>query len=170
MPPRTINPDPLEEAFNDHAREVRRFLHSRVKCAETAADITQEAYLRLITNAAPAPVGNVRAFIFQVARNLVIDHVRSRARRSVFEEGLANLYAVTGGVPEPLAEVAAADDLARLHEGVRALPSQQREIFELCRFEGLAHKEIAARLGVSVSTIEKHMAAALDFLREHLER
>lgn len=167
---RPLNPDPLAEAFTDHAREVRRFLQRRVKCADTAADITQEAYLRLITKAEPAPVANVRAFIFQVARNLVIDHVRSRSRRLVFEAGLANLYAVTGNAPEPLTEVVAADELARLREGIKTLPPLQREIFELCRLEGLAHREIARRLGVSLSTIEKHMAAALEFLREHVER
>ena len=119
---------------------------------------------------ARSPIGNVRALLFKVARNLAIDHVRSRARRSVVEEGLANLHAVTGESNEPLTEVVANDELARLAKAVEQLNPQQRQIFLLCRYEGLSHKEIAQRLRVSVSTVEKHMAASLNFLRESMEK
>ncbi|MFC4313751.1 RNA polymerase sigma factor [Steroidobacter flavus] len=161
----------MAEAFSDHAPEVRRFLNGRLHCPETAADITQETYLRLISTAPLKPVENLRAFIFRIARNLAIDHVRGRARQSVFEQGLENLYAVTGESPAQLDDaLAARDDLERIQRSVEELAPLTRRVFELCRYEGLAHKEVAEQLGVSVSTVEKHMAAALDFLRERLER
>jgi RNA polymerase sigma factor (sigma-70 family) len=160
----------LSRAFTEHAPEVRRFLRGQLNCADTAADITQETCLRLIAAENPKPVGSIRALLFKVARNLAIDHLRSRVRRSLFEEGLANLYAVAGQEPQPVDVISAQDELVKLREGIERLAGQERRIFEMCRVEGLAHKDIAARLGISVSTVEKHMAAALDFLRRHLER
>jgi RNA polymerase sigma-70 factor (ECF subfamily) len=170
MPPQAFDPEQVAEAFNDHSLEVRRFLRGRLNCPDAAADITQETYLRLIVTAPSTPVENLRAFIFRIARNLAIDHVRGRSRRSVFQQGLENLYAVTGGSPQPDANVAAQDDLERMQRSLEELAPLSRRVFELCRYEGLAHKEVAAELGVSVSTVEKQLAAALDLLRERLQR
>jgi RNA polymerase sigma-70 factor (ECF subfamily) len=167
---KALETDDIADAFEAHAVELRRFLLSRVQCRETAADITQETYLRLLAQPFAQPVGNLRAFIFRVARNLAIDHVRGRGRRAVLNQGLDNLYAVTGESP-PLADAAIArEQLHRLQQALLQLPALTRRCFELCRLDGLAQKEAAVQLGVSLSTVEKHIALALEFLRESMDR
>ncbi|MFP4166278.1 MAG: sigma-70 family RNA polymerase sigma factor [Opitutales bacterium] len=56
-----------------------------------------------------------------------------------------------------------------LREAIRELPERCREAFVLHRFEGLRHRDIAKRLGISQSTVEKHIAAALVHLRHELQ-
>jgi RNA polymerase sigma-70 factor (ECF subfamily) len=164
-----LSAEQLSAAFRAHALELRQFLRGQLRCAHTAADLTQETYLRLVAHAGQ-PVDDLRAFIFRIARNLAIDHMRINGRRSVLDEGLAYLYEVTGETPELDAVVAAQQELAQLGRALAELPEQTQRIFRLCRLHGRTHQQIARELGVSVSTVEKQMARALDHLRARLER
>jgi RNA polymerase sigma-70 factor (ECF subfamily) len=160
----------LELAFKTHAGELRSFLYRQLRNTDTAADLVQETYLRMLRQPPQGPVLNLRSLLFRIARNLVIDHARSRGTRGQHEEGMAYLYQVTGESPEPFAEVAARRELASMAEALKRLPPRCQEIFLLCRLEGVAHKEVARQLGVSVSTVEKQLAIALDFLAHSLQR
>ena len=79
----------LELAFRAHATELRSFLHRQLRNPETAADLAQETYLRLLRQPPRKPVLNLRGFIFKIARNLVIDHARSSQTREHLDEGIA---------------------------------------------------------------------------------
>lgn len=86
----------LELAFRAHSTELRSFLHRQLRNPEAAADLAQETYLRLLRQPPRKPVLNLRGFIFKIARNLAIDHARSRQTREQLGEGIAYLYEVTG--------------------------------------------------------------------------
>jgi len=116
------------------------------------------------------PVKDWRALIFRVARNLAIDHVRGRGRRSQFEQELELLYAITDERPEMDDALVTAEELAQVEAGFQSLPAMSREVFELCRQEGLSHPQIADRLGMSVRTVARHMAHAMQLLRKRIER
>jgi RNA polymerase sigma-70 factor (ECF subfamily) len=137
---------------------------------ETAADLAQETYLRMLRQPPRKPVLNLRGFIFQIARNLAIDHARSRNTRDQHDQGMAYLYEVTGESPELFDVVAAQRDLSAMAAAVQRLPDQCQRIFMLCRLQGVPHKQVAEQLGVSVSTVEKQLALALDFLCQCLQR
>ncbi|WP_262376891.1 MULTISPECIES: RNA polymerase sigma factor [unclassified Pseudomonas] len=160
----------LEVAFRAHATELRSFLHRQLRNPETAADLTQETYLRLLRQPPRKPVLNLRGFIFKVARNLAIDHARSRQTRERLDEGTAYLYEVTGESPALFDVVVAQQELAAMAHALHRLPTQCQEIFTLCRLQNLPHKEVALQLKVSVSTVEKQLAIALDFLSQCLQR
>ncbi|CAI3793855.1 putative RNA polymerase sigma factor FecI [Pseudomonas sp. MM221] len=160
----------LELAFKAHAGELRAFLYRQLRNTDTAADLVQETYLRMLRQPPRGPVLNLRSLLFRIARNLVIDQARSRGTRGQHDEGMAYLYEVTGESPEPFAEVAARRELALMAEALQRLPPRCQEIFLLCRLEGMAHKAVAEQLGVSVSTVEKQLAIALDFLGQSLQR
>lgn len=164
-----LSAEQLSAAFRTHAQELRQFLRGQLRCTHTAADLTQETWLRLVTHAGQ-PIDDLRAFLFRIARNLAIDHMRISGRRSVLDEGLAYLYEVTGDMPELDSVVAAQQQLARLDLALKELPEQTRRIFHLSRFQGSPHQQIARELGVSISTVEKQMAHALEHLRTRLER
>lgn len=166
----SMTTEELEVAFRAHATELRSFLHRQLRNPETAADLTQETYLRLLRQPPRKPVLNLRGFIFKVARNLAIDHARSRQTRERLDEGTTYLYEVTGESPALFDVVVAQQELAAMAHALHRLPTQCQEIFTLCRLQNLPHKEVALQLKVSVSTVEKQLAIALDFLSQCLQR
>jgi RNA polymerase sigma-70 factor (ECF subfamily) len=166
----SMTTEELELAFKAHAGELRSFLYRQLRNTETAADLAQETYLRMLRQPPRKPVLNLRSFIFRVAHNLAIDHARSRGTRDQHDQGMAYLYEVTGESPELFDVVASQRELESLGEALQRLSAQCQQIFLLCRLQGLPHKEVAGQLGVSVSTVEKQLATALDFLRQCLQR
>jgi RNA polymerase sigma-70 factor (ECF subfamily) len=56
------------------------------------------------------------------------------------------------------------------HHAIDALPPRRRDVFRLSRLEGLSHQQIASRLGISVRTVENHLAAAMQSIREFFSR
>lgn len=160
----------LEQAFKAHARELRAFLYRQLQSTDTAADLTQETYLRLLRQPPIKPVDNLRAFIFRIARNLAIDHVRSRDSRERHDQSLAYLYEVTGESPELIDLVAADEELQTLNDAIQRMGEPRRSIFMKCRLQGMSYRDVAREHGVSLSSVEKHMAGALDFLRRCLQR
>ncbi len=165
----SLSIEQLSKAFRAHARELRQFLRGQLHCSHTAADLTQETYLRLLAHAGQ-PIDDLRAFAFRIARNLAIDHQRIHGRRSVLDEGLVYLYEVAGESPELDVVVAAQRELEQLARALAELPPQTQRIFRLSRLQGTPHQQIARELGVSLSTVEKQMARTLDHLRTRLER
>ena len=70
-----VDPLPPEELFRRHSSELLRFFTRQTRCSELAADLRQETWLRLQGRPA-GEIGNVRAFLYRIARNLLIDHHR----------------------------------------------------------------------------------------------
>ena len=77
----TTTADNLITAFEAHYEELKVFVRRRVRCPAMAADIVQETYVRAVTAKTPPRVDNPRAFLYRVAGNLAIDHLRREQRR-----------------------------------------------------------------------------------------
>ncbi len=109
---------------------------------------------------------NPRAFLFQIATNLGIDRVRRSqlARRAGIEE-------IEEESLSPAAEetVSQRQSLELIEQALNALPDKCRQAFVLHRFDGLSYAEIAVRLGVSQSMVEKYIIQALKAFRVRLK-
>lgn len=157
----TTTADNLITAFEAHYEELKVFVRRRVRCPAMAADIVQETYVRAVTAKTPSRVGNPRAFLYRVAGNLAIDHLRREQRRqAIMADGVTADFVPDG---QPCAErtVAARQRLDHLRRIVDELPPKCRMVFVLRRFDGLDQAEIAARLGISRNMVEKHLRKAL---------
>ncbi|MGC4097105.1 MAG: RNA polymerase sigma factor [Nitrospira sp.] len=154
----------LLQAFEAYALDLRRFLTSRVHCEQAAADLVQETYMRVIGSATSEPIHNIRSFLFQIANNLAIDHLRSRTR---FQQHYAGTPSedLAGSTPLPDRELTAKQDLAILQKAISELPTKCRSAFLLHRLHHLSYSQIAQRLGVSQGTVEKHISHALAYCR-----
>ncbi len=146
----------FDAAFAGHYPALFRYLHRLTGDADTAADIAQESFVRLLERAPPEE--GVRRWLFTVATNLVRDEARMRDRRRRLIQQRA---------PEPDAPVRpdeAAERGERI-ESVRAaldaLPVRDRKAL-LLREEGFRYREIAEMIGVPVSSVGKLLARALD--------
>lgn len=113
---------------------------------------------------------NPQAFVTRILKNIALDGQR-RDRIATFEHmGDLDALGLVDEQPGPELTVLSRDELRRLREIVARLPDQVRRVFTLRKVYGLAHKDIADRLGLSVSTVEKHLAKGLRICSEELAR
>lgn len=159
----------LTQLFDRYSVDVRRFLASRVACEATAADLTQETFLRLAQLPDLAVIENVRTYLFCIAANLATDHLRTLVRRRgpVCEQE-DDLSERPDSASTPEAALLAKEELATVLGALQELSPLCRRIFVLNRFEGMRHRDIARRLDICVSTVEKNLARALNHCRRRL--
>jgi RNA polymerase sigma factor (sigma-70 family) len=111
-------------------------------------------------------VRNTRAYLFRVATNLTTDYLKVTARRAtLLQENHEDIReAIDALTPERI--TMARHEMARLRQAVAGLPPLSRHVFYLSRFEGKSHRQIAAALGVSTTTVEAHIRRVLDRLQQ----
>ena len=151
----------LDRLYLLHGREIQRYLARQVNCTETAADLTQEAFFRLLQHNGRESIKNVRAFLFRIASNLAKDHLRKSRRRQTEAVAPENLTRVADQAPSIDRRMEDRERLEVLRRAIAELPARTQHIFKFNRVQGLSYNEIARRLGVSESTVQKHLATAL---------
>lgn len=166
----------LLETYLLQREPLKRFLTARLGAEAEAEDLVQELYFRLGRATIVADVENPVAYLYKMAFNLARDHRRERQRSHARDGQWMESRRVMVG-SEPIADQAPADaayeakeDLARIMAALNDLSPQCRRVFLLHKFEGLSHAEIAARVGISRSTVEKHMATSIKYLLIRLGR
>lgn len=159
----------LKALFERHEREVDQFLRRRLGNAADAADISQEAFLRMAGLKEAGRIADPRGFLFTVAANLARDHLRRLIRHSKVEAEPCGQDAVCPGRTAEEALLARQrDDVLR--QAVDNLPAKTRAIFLLYHVDNLSYREIAARLALSPRTVEYHLREALTRCRDHARR
>lgn len=147
----------LAGLYQRHRGELMAFLTRRTRCRETASDLLQDAFIRLM-HSERGDVGNLRAFLYRIASNLSIDHARRNQVRGVNDEqALEQLLTETS----PERSAVAGNTLAHLERLIDGLPSPTREVFLLARVEQMSYKDIAAKLGLEPRAVERHLNKAL---------
>jgi RNA polymerase sigma factor (sigma-70 family) len=154
---------------------LKRLLTARLGNEDEAEDVVQELYFR-IERGRDTKVDSPPAYLFRMALNLARDHQRER-QRSRQRDGRWVEATQQRIDCEPIAPLPAADSayaakqrLERLVAALDDLSPQCRRVFVLHKFDGLSHGEIAARVGIARSTVEKHMTTALRHLTARLGR
>ncbi|MEM8790972.1 MAG: RNA polymerase sigma factor [Pseudomonadota bacterium] len=158
----------VAQLFLAHNHELHRFVSRKLDCTDAAAEITQEAFLRLLERA-PNDLHNPRAYLYRIALNIVAD-VRDLRRRNRSVSDEIAVRDASDDAPTAEHHVISREELLRLQQVIASLPPRQREVLELHKFAGLRYAEIAARLGISKNTVMVHMVRALARCRDALER
>jgi len=148
--------------------EIERFIRRRVRCLDEAADLTQEAYTRVLVAYGDREVDQPRPLLYRVARNLIVDRARQRRAVSPKQSTAIEPEPVDGSAcPARTAEQR--DQMAAVREAIAELPARCREAFILNRFGGMTYREVALRLRISPKTVEKHIARAIAVCRAALD-
>lgn len=159
----------LIAAFQQHYRDLLRFLVRRTGDSDRAADIAQETYIRLNATAAETTgVENRKAYIYRIAGNLAIDAVRREGRETAWLADHAPDDMIADPAPSPERVAIDRDRLRLLEETLDTLPPRARLALLMFRVDGLSHREIAERLGVSESMVAKYIGQALRHCRDRL--
>lgn len=163
-------PDTLDDWFVrevlPHEAALLRYLARVWPNAADIQDIRHDAYVRILEGAERLRPIAPKSLLFTTARNLMID--RARRSRIVPIDLLEDLDSLNVLVDEvtPERRVSIRQQLIAVTDAFNRLPEKCREVLWLRRVESLSQKEIAARLGVSEGTVEKHMMRAAHRLAE----
>ena len=165
----------IECAIRENEGMLVKWLTRRLGDPDAAGDVAQSVFLRVWSYAATAIVTNPKALIFKTAGNLAVNEMKRRNafnRRHVMpsenddDDAIANI-AASGPTPEK--ETSLRQDVKKTLDAIADLPPKARTAFTLNRFDGLSYREIAKRMKVSESSVEKYMIIALRQLRQALQ-
>jgi RNA polymerase sigma factor (sigma-70 family) len=161
--------------YTEELKGLRRHVARKLGNPSEAEDIVQEAYMRMLTiPAGHTALRNAKAFLFTVASNLTVDTIRRdrRLRRllpglndspSALDEDRMNVTCPVSSIEDQV------DACMRMNCVVRALgelPAACRRAFIMHKFHSLSYAEVARKMGVTISMVEKHLIRALAHLRE----
>ena len=156
----------LDALYRKYSRALQKFLARRHVNRDDVADIVQETYCRVIKSGDVETIEHPKAFLFQVASNVVRN--AAKHRRSGVEDDAVDIdgVEVNDEGPSPYRRLKAEQELAIVRAALDELTPKCREVFVLNRFEHLSYSAIAAELDLSVSMIEKYVSQALSHLRK----
>jgi RNA polymerase sigma-70 factor (ECF subfamily) len=173
MPPSVTMADP-EPATSEFTRlyratiaPLRRYLTRFLGDPNEAQDVAHDAYVRVFPATTNGTAENPQALLYTTARNLAINRLKRRQIAPI--EGAtdrADLAASRG--PGVVEQVMARQEWHLVQQAIADLPPGCRSVLLLRKVELLSHQEIADRLGIAVSTVEKQHARALRLLRAAL--
>jgi len=141
-----------------HEPALRAWLRRKSLGGLDVDDIIQETYTRLVAADSVAHVLDARSYAFQVAGSVVIDHLRRMKVVSISQAPNFDYLEVVSDEPSPERQVIDRDELQHLARMIARLPGRVREVFTLRRVYGLSQREVAQRMGIAESTVEKHMS------------
>lgn len=151
-----------------HFDPVERFFSTKAN-PQAAEDLVQIAFARCIEAASRwRQSGTFRAFLFGIARNVLLEHIRGRVRDSRSDAELHE-SAVIDLMPGQSTQLAARDERRHLVAALQRLPLDLQSVLELHYWEDLSMEELAATFGVPPGTIKSRLHRARQLLRDALE-
>jgi RNA polymerase sigma-70 factor (ECF subfamily) len=157
---------PLDQAF---WKRVLRNIARQARGDIDPEELLNIAFLRLERYSAGHTVKNPKAFLVQTAKNALIDNYRHEQISARYAEDMIQNAQDRDESPLQDEVFAARARLDRVKRGLDQLPPRTKEIFLMYRLEELKCREIACRLGISESAVEKHIAKAMFFLTKWSE-
>jgi RNA polymerase sigma-70 factor (ECF subfamily) len=155
----------IEQLYREHSVSLFRYTLRLTGDADRAADIVQTAFMRLVER--PPREQRIRSWLFRVATNTAFDQSRAQRRHTRLLHALPS-GASTGDAPRDPAQTAAQnDEQRRVRAALERLSKRDRTVL-LMRAEGFAHREIAAAVGSSTSSIGVTILRALKKLEREL--
>jgi len=162
----------LEIIFRTYGPALLRFAEQRLRSPEAAEDVVQDVFFSVWRIRATWEIRtSLATYLFQAVRHRIVNRMRQREGEDP-RLGAVELTPGLLGAPELAPDIAVelAELSATVARVVASLSPKTREVFQLSRDHGLAYREIAAVLGVSVKTVEMHVGRALSALRVALDR
>ncbi len=160
-----VRPERMADLYRFLGAPLHAFLVHRTRSVHDAEDLAQEVFLRLWRMGGQSEIRHLKAFAFKVAGNLLKDRSRRTYTRMMRNAVPAADVPLSDTGVEPSSVVESWQTLASVAAVLAQLRPRAREAFMLCRLEVCPHAEIAARMGISVSMVEKYVSQATAALR-----
>lgn len=163
-------PTALDQWFTEqilvHEEALSRYLARNCSRRDEIHDLRQEIYVRVYEAAARSLPDRPGPFLFASARHLLADRARRARVVSIETVGDSGQLNVLVDELSPERWCGGRQVLRRLADAFDRLPERCREVVWLRRVEELSQKEVAARMGISEKTVEKHIAKGMRLIAE----
>ncbi len=146
--------------YVEHSPWLLGWLRKRMGNHCDAADLVQDTFVKVLRARTAEEIRQPRHYLSKVAKGLMIDLFRRRSLEQAYLEALASLP--PEHVPSCEAQAMMFETLVELDRMLTGLGAKVREVFVLAQLEGLAYARIAERLGISLRTVNNHMAKAME--------
>jgi RNA polymerase sigma-70 factor (ECF subfamily) len=168
-----LPPDPQHLFVADlaakHGARLRRFLAARLRNVSDAGDLAQEVFLRLLRVERHDLIRRPEAYLFTIASHVLHQHTLSRSGTPEMLDMLDTLEPPLVIDSDPVAHVHLEQRLESLDRALDRLSFKTRAVFVLHRRDGYTVDEVADKLGISRSSVKKHLAKALIQCSRQLE-
>ncbi|OZI28840.1 RNA polymerase subunit sigma [Bordetella genomosp. 1] len=153
-------PTTVESLYSHHHSWLRGWLQRRLGNPDHAADLAQDTFIRLLSSErVPPRIEEPRAFLTTVAQRLLSNHWRREKLERAYLDALAQAPQEWARSPEERALIL--ETLFELDRLLDGLPELSRRAFLLSQLDGQTHAQIAETLGVSIPTVKRYIARAL---------
>jgi RNA polymerase sigma-70 factor (family 1) len=143
------------------------FIYKLTKSETTSAELVQDIFVKLwVSRSELSEIRNVQAYLFTMASNRTIDHLRKVAAESRMLNNLWNRIAKFQESAEQEYNAKECNEL--INQAMVQLSPQKQKIFRLSRYEGLNHDEIATQLRLSKSTVKNHLVESLRHIKTYM--
>ena len=150
----------LQQLYCEHHGWLQSWLRKRLGCAENAADLAQDTFMRMLAKERElTSLREPRAYLRTVAHSLLVNHWRRQALERAYLDALA--LQPLACAPSPETRELVMETLCAIDAMLRKLPGKVREAFLLSQLDGLTYAVIASRLQVSERMVKKYMAQAM---------
>lgn len=151
----------VKELIGRYHGSLVSFLRQRLRIADDAADVAQEAYIRMLQYEGSRDVQSPSSLLFRVAINIANDLGRSEQVRHAADHCGVDELDIDSGLATPERQLSAAQDLDLLYQTIEQLPPKCQQVFLLSRVHCMTYPQIARHCGISVKMVEKHISHAL---------
>lgn len=153
--------------YNTYAPLIANRLLQMVKLVPVVEELHQDVFVRFWNHRHQLDHNvNIQAYLFRIARNLVIDFYRKAAKNTTLK---AELYSHIEEMYDHIeAMVFEKENEELLELWISSLPPQRQRIYRMIRFDGKSYAETAHHFGISLSTVKDHMAKSSEFLKSKI--
>ncbi|MEI7049796.1 sigma-70 family RNA polymerase sigma factor [Pseudomonas koreensis] len=149
---------PVESLYHDHHSWLTGWLRRRLGCPDSAADLAQDTFIRVLSSRDPAVIIEPRAFLTTLAKRVLFNHYRRQDLERAYLDTLAQMPEMVAPSEEDKAIIL--QTLIELDQLLDGLPRLVKRAFLLAQVDGLTYPQIAAELSISVATVKRHLHKA----------
>jgi len=150
----------FKQFYIDHYSSVRIYIFAKSGDMTLSEDLAQESFIRLWKNREKIQKDKAKSFVFTVASNLYLDHIRHQKVKNNYK----NSFSFMSETNDPQFLIEMEEFRKKLDQTILSMPETSREVFLLNRIEKMTYVQIADSLGLSVKAIEKRMQKALEIM------
>ena len=156
--------------YSEFNPRLKKFISVLTKNESDADELVQEVFIKIWQNREKLKnYSSFESYLFRVAYRTTIDLLRKRSKEAKYIEHVKSLQ-VFEEYPDHIEELDRDELEVKLNHLIEEMPVRQREVFKMKYFQDSSYKEIADHFGISVNTVQNHMAKAHKFLKEKLGR
>ena len=160
----------IADFYRQQHSALLEFLKRKLGSEEEANDVAQKTYERLLGASHADTIVNPRAFVFRVARNIAIDHLRQRQARGEQQPYELDNETAVSALPSPEDQADYELTVSLIRDVLVELPPKCRAAFLYYKFEEREYSEIAELLGVGESMVRKYVLRAISYCRSRIDQ